>query len=226
MKKWPFIISTVLLAMLFVSVARADFGFDDLEQIDSSEQAELFEQASQAARNWHFSSAETLLGEAQQKGYAPDEAKTVKQLIASNRKAYEAEQARKRKEEERKRIEEEREARQLALQRSQSNDAENLKRQCLSIMGNVGAYSACMKKENNVFGMGKRGLNAYYAIRRECDYLAGNDNTGLSYLCQNENKNGCIGLKASQNTINACYQCNGSNLWLRVYAMGTVLRCY
>jgi len=94
---------------------------------------------------------------------------------------------------------------------------------CAILIDDFVAYSACMKNENAVFG---NNLNAYYAMRKECGNLAGNDDTGLSYLCSHPNKNGCIGLKASQSTINACYNCEGSNLWLRVYATGTVLKCY
>lgn len=109
---------------------------------------------------------------------------------------------------------------------SKSNSSSNLSDKCSNLSGEFGAWSACMKNEDTVFAMGKKGLNAYYAINRQCDNLAGNDNTGLSYLCEEESRNGCVGLKAPQNVIDACYQCNGSNLWLRVFAMGKVLQCY
>lgn len=92
---------------------------------------------------------------------------------------------------------------------------------CGSIIGNKLAYSACIKD--------KIALNpkAIYAIEGRCDYLGGIDNTGLSYLCSNPNRSGCSGLKASQAVINACASCDGSNLWLRVYAANqTVVRCF
>jgi hypothetical protein len=99
----------------------------------------------------------------------------------------------------------------------------NLDDKCSSLSGNTTAWMACMKNESAMFGIN---LNSYYAMRHECSLLAGNDDTGLSYLCSNPSSSGCIGLKASQDVINACYQCKGSNLWLRVYATGTILKCY
>ena len=99
----------------------------------------------------------------------------------------------------------------------------SLNNKCSALAGNTTAWNACMKNESVIFSIN---LNSYYAIRKECGLLAGTDNTGLSYLCSNPTSSGCVGLKASQDIINACYQCNGSNLWLRVYATGTVLKCY
>ena len=122
------------------------------------------------------------------------------------------------KKEQEKIIEQER-ARERALEVSRDPLADK----CAILIGDFTAYKACMKDESAVFG---RNLNAYYAIRHECQSLAGNDDTGLSYLCQHPNPNGCVGLKASQSTINACYNCGGSNLWLRVYATGHTLQCY
>lgn len=110
-----------------------------------------------------------------------------------------------------------------ARERAQETSRDPLADKCAILIDHFTAYKACMKDESAVFG---NNLNAYYAIRRDCQSLAGNDSTGLSYLCQNPNPNGCVGLKASQDTINACYQCGGSNLWLRVYAAGRVLQCY
>jgi TPR repeat protein len=99
----------------------------------------------------------------------------------------------------------------------------SLDNKCSSLAENTTAWMACMKNESAMFSIN---LNSYYAMRNECGLLAGTDDTGLSYLCSNPSSSGCVGLKASQDTINACYQCNGSNLWLRVYATGTVLKCY
>lgn len=102
---------------------------------------------------------------------------------------------------------------------------DDLKRKCATLLSNFGAWSACMKKEKNVFSMGKKGLKAYYAIRKDCNSLSSVDSR-LSYLCKNPTSSACASLNAPQSTINACYGCKGSNLWLRVYAMGVVLQCY
>ena len=110
---------------------------------------------------------------------------------------------------------------------NQSSGSEgNLKNICTVVIDNDAAYRACTKDIAGLAGLGDRGINALYAARKQCSYLAGNDSTGLSYLCSNPTSSGCIGLKAPQSTIDACYQCGGSNLWLRVYATGTVLECY
>ena len=44
------------------------FDFSDLEQLEHAAQGELLAQAKQAASDWHFSKAESLLVQAQQKG--------------------------------------------------------------------------------------------------------------------------------------------------------------
>lgn len=107
------------------------------------------------------------------------------------------------------------------------NSDSETNQKCMTIIKNQPAYFACTKNISVLKGMGPSMLNAVYAIEGRCDYLAGNDTTGLSYLCQNPSTSGCVGLKASQDTINACSNCGGSNLWLRVYAADrTVLRCY
>jgi hypothetical protein len=213
------------LGSLTIPVAHADFGFDDLQQIESTEQGELLQKARQAARNWHFGQAENLLEQARQKGYAPGEVRGVQQLIASNRQAYAEEQARKRAEEERQRQEEE--ARRLAAQRSNGAsgaESEDLKYKCATLVGNHPAYFACIGNENYLKGMGTAGLKALYTLQGRCDYLAGVDTSGMSTVCS-MGRDGCSAL-SPQSTVNACYQCGGSNLWLRVYATGTLLRCY
>jgi len=112
---------------------------------------------------------------------------------------------------------------EIARERVLKSSRDPLRDKCAILVDDFVAYSACIGDEESVFGYN---LKAYYAIRRECSSLAGIDDRGLSYLCQNPNPNACVGLKASQDTINACYQCGGSNLWLRVYAAGKVLKCY
>ena len=98
---------------------------------------------------------------------------------------------------------------------------------CGSLGSNEIAYMACIKDVFGLKGKGPSWLNAVYAIEGRCDYLAGTDSTGLSYLCKNPNTSGCTALKAPQTTVNACISCNGSNLWLRVYAANrTVVRCF
>ncbi|MFH0780660.1 MAG: hypothetical protein V2B20_01750 [Pseudomonadota bacterium] len=63
------------------------FDFDDLEKLEKAEQEDLLAKAGQAARNWNFSSARSLLKQAQQKGYAPTEIQAVEKLIAQNESA-------------------------------------------------------------------------------------------------------------------------------------------
>jgi len=89
------------------------------------------------------------------------------------------------------------------------------------------AYRACIKDTSALGAQGKAGLKAVYAIQGRCDYLAGIDDLGLSYLCKNPNKWGCTALKTSQQVRNNCASCNGNNLWLRVYAAsGYAIHCY
>lgn len=63
------------------------FDFDDLEKIEKAEQEDLLAKAGQAALDWNFDEARSLLKQAQQKGYAPAEVETVEKLIADNESA-------------------------------------------------------------------------------------------------------------------------------------------
>ncbi len=64
------------ISLCFFSLSlRADdgFGFDDLEMIEQSEQAQLLQMAKDEAKAYHFSKAEDLIQQAQNKAYSPDE---------------------------------------------------------------------------------------------------------------------------------------------------------
>ena len=99
----PLIVCFLLLIIAIPGQLFADFGFDDLDEVMQSEQGELLAKAKEAARNWKFSQAEEYLKQAQQKGYDPDAVTSVTGVIAQNRRAYEAEQDRKRREDARQR---------------------------------------------------------------------------------------------------------------------------
>jgi hypothetical protein len=220
-------ISCLMLCALLLTMGSvcADFDFDDMELIEQSEQEELLQEARDAAGNWNFSSANSYLDQARQKAYSPDAIAATEQIIADSRADYAAEQARIAAAEQA-RIAAAEKARIAAAQnRNSGGDSEgDLQKRCAFLLGNMRAWSACTKNESNLMGMDT--LMALYATRKQCDYLAGAATSGMSYLCSHPEPNGCIALDASQDTINACYQCGGSNLWLRVYATGTVLRCY
>lgn len=97
---------------------------------------------------------------------------------------------------------------------------------CASLIGNLFAYNACMGDVSALRGFGSKGLKALYATQKQCNYLAGVDSSGMSYLCDNPNIGGCSALDYSNDVRNACGSCGGSNLWLRVFAAGEVIRCY
>ena len=97
---------------------------------------------------------------------------------------------------------------------------------CASLIGNLFAYNACMGDVSALRGFGTKGLKALYATQRQCNYLVGVDSSGMSYLCDNPNIAGCSALDYSNDVRNACGSCGGSNLWLRVFAAGEVIRCY
>lgn len=210
----------ILLFVLVLANQNFALSLKDIDKIDKLDREDYIKEAKQKADNENFSKAYNLLKKAKSIGINQTDYQSTKSYIQKKETDYKARVKREKQKKERQaRLKRERQERQASSSKS------NLDSKCAFLSGNFGAWSACMKKADNVYGMGKRGLNAYYAINRQCDNLAGNDTTGLAYLCRNENRDGCTGLKASQNTINACYQCNGSNLWLRVYAMGVVLQC-
>ncbi|MBV5334971.1 MAG: hypothetical protein JZU49_04115 [Sulfuricurvum sp.] len=198
------------------------FDFNDLEKLEKAEQEDLLAKAGQAARAWNFSTAHSYLKQAEQKGYASGKVQEVAALIAQNESAK-AEKERREEEAARVAQQQDEEAARVA---QQQDEDENLKKICSRFVSDWEAYSACMKNEGALKGLGERGLKALYATQGRCDYLAGIDTNGLSYLCSNPNFNGCMALQYSQDTKNACVSCGGSNLWLRVFATGKVLRCY
>lgn len=83
---YPICIVLTLLSGRLPPLAFA-FDFGDLEKLEKAEQEDLLAKAGQAARNWNFSEANSLLSRARNKGYAPTEVEAVEQLIASNQSA-------------------------------------------------------------------------------------------------------------------------------------------
>ncbi len=219
------------LTVFYVALPTATYAvsLDDDEE-DAEDVSDLLEQAKKAGANESFNTANILLKKAKMYGVNPDDTQEVVNYVTQKKQERKERLERERKERvrlsrlEREKEERERQASLSAQERENSKD--NLKDRCVIVMDNDAAYTACTKNIAGLKGLGNRGINALYATRKQCDYLAGSDSTGLSYLCFNPTPNGCIGLQAPQSTIDACYQCGGSNLWLRVYAVGTVLRCY
>lgn len=98
---------------------------------------------------------------------------------------------------------------------------------CLALVHQQTAHRACIRDTASLRGMGEAGLAAVYAIEGRCDLLAGIDRQGLYGLCLRPQASSCAGLNASQGVRDACYSCNGDNLWLRVYAAANVaVTCY
>ncbi|MCP5141873.1 MAG: hypothetical protein H6980_05920 [Gammaproteobacteria bacterium] len=98
--------------------AVADFSFEEMEQLERSEQGELLQRARQAANGENFGAARDYLERARHKGYAPDEFKAVEGLIAQREAA--AEERRRQAEERRRREEEQRRLAELERQRANS----------------------------------------------------------------------------------------------------------
>jgi len=99
---------------------------------------------------------------------------------------------------------------------------------CQSLIGRDKAYKACIKDIRALKTMGTSGMMAVYVIQGRCNYLAGIDKIGLSYVCNHANLHSCSALSdVNQSIRNDCGSCNGSNLWLRVFAAsGQSLRCH
>ena len=95
MKTWVMMVSCGLLLLGGCDSDDSGMSFDDLQQLDQSEQTELLALSEQAARNWNFSSAEDYLAQAEEKGYAPDTIEHTKQVIRTQRQAYRKDQERK-----------------------------------------------------------------------------------------------------------------------------------
>lgn len=219
----------IIVLILFCSTLSFSLSIKDLDKLDRMDSLDYASKAKEKANSEQFSQSYDLLKKASSHGLDSSEYENIEKYIKEKEKSYEARLERERLEKQRKEREEQsRLQRQREAQQAQNQyeEKQNLRDRCAIIIGDFQAYAACIKDTSALMGMGTRGLIAKYAIEGNCSYIAGIDSTGLSYLCSNPNPNGCIGLKASQETINSCYQCGGSNLWLRVYAMGTVLRCY
>jgi len=95
MKTWVMMVSCGLLLLGGCDSDDSGMSFDDLQQLDQSEQSELLALSEQAAKNWNFSSAEDYLAQAEEKGYAPDTIDHAKQVIRKQRVAYRKDQERK-----------------------------------------------------------------------------------------------------------------------------------
>jgi alpha-galactosidase/6-phospho-beta-glucosidase family protein len=219
----------IAVLILFCSTLSFSLSIKDLDKLDKMDSLDYASKAKEKANSEQFSQSYDFLKKASIHGLERSEYENIEKYIKEKKKSYEARleherlEKQKKEREEQARLQKQREAQQA---QNQYEEKENLRDKCAIIIGNFQAYSACIKNTSALMGMGTRGLIAKYAIEGNCNYIAGIDSTGLSYLCSNPNPNGCIGLKASQDTINQCYNCGGSNLWLRVYAMGTVLQCF
>ncbi len=162
----------LLLGGLFFPLPlRADFGFDELELIQSSEQGELLEKAREAAGSNSFDQAEKYLNQARQKGYAPEEVKEAENFLASSKAAFAAEQARIAREEEEKRLAEERRRKQdeaarqarLAQQRYDASGDKGGRLNCNYIFSDFGLWQYCTKGICD-------GLSGDYPLWRLCEY--------------------------------------------------------
>lgn len=148
----------------------ADFGFDDLEEVEQMEQTNLLELARQAAKKWKFSKAKDYLDQARNKSYAPDQIKDVQKLIADNRQAYEAKK-------EKERLAKEREEKE---RNASGNKGGRLN--CSSVSSDYGLWQYC--DHNSCTG-----LSNNYALYQLCQF---DDITGLgsNYAIYNYLKNG------------------------------------
>ncbi|MCB1734395.1 MAG: hypothetical protein KDI89_04375 [Gammaproteobacteria bacterium] len=77
----------VVPALLLATCAFADFSFDEMEQLERSEQGELLQRAREAANAENFGAARDVLKRAGHKAYAPDDIKAVEGLIAQREAA-------------------------------------------------------------------------------------------------------------------------------------------
>lgn len=91
---------------------------------------------------------------------------------------------------------------------------------CYKINNDSSAIQACL---GNAYATDSN--DARQIILGNCYSLSDSANKkGLTQVCVN-GKNGCYSLKDSDDTY-ACTTCNGSNQWLRTYAVGYKMTCY
>ncbi len=113
------IFMVVWLCIFSLSLYADDgFSFDDLEEVEKSEQSLLLQMAKEQARAYNFSKAQSLIKEAENKAYSPDELSSAKKVLASS-------QAKKRREDEERarqaRLAEERRQREVARRNASSS---------------------------------------------------------------------------------------------------------
>lgn len=105
------------------------------------------------------------------------------------------------------------------------------KEMCDIFIGDLPVYYACRGDIDALGGIGgKYAWIAQHVIENKCDYVSGSDTNGLYQVCEYK-RDGCSSLKYSQKVINACFSCNGSNRWLRMFAASlingkTLPKCY
>ncbi len=88
------IFMVVWLCIFSLSLCADDgFSFDDLEEVEKSEQSLLLQMAKEQARAYNFSKAQSLIKEAENKAYSPDELSSAKKVLSNS-------QAKKRREDE------------------------------------------------------------------------------------------------------------------------------
>lgn len=215
--------------------AVADFSFEEMEQLERSEQGELLQRARQAANGENFGVARDYLDRARHKGYAPDEFKAVESLIAQRKAA--AEERRRQAEEERRRQEEEQ--RSLAeLERQRANSAavssggfsgSDMKNWCLGASGkfpdfcyfikDLDAKNACLGMTNYpdfCFSIGNADIkNLCLGRSRGSDFCFGIDDPAI--------KNACLGMTRGKDF---CYSSSGNFKLLCAGVAMSVDNCY
>ncbi len=156
--------------------AMADFGFDEMEQIDSAEQDDLLSEAKKAARSWSFGTAESYLKQAEQKGFAPNKVKAVRDLISSARNAKAAKE---RREEEERQL-----AQRQRREREASRRASSARRDQRDASGNMGGTLPCHRVSKD-YGLWN------YCKTGDCSGLS--KNYGIWNLCKNNDPSGLSG---------------------------------
>ncbi len=120
MKRRVLIICTVASLITPLFADDDGFGFDDLEQIEASEQQELLQMAKEKAKAYDFSRAKDLIEQAENKAYSPDDIASAKKVLANAK-------AKKQKEDEEKarlaRLAEEKRQRELVRRQSSSSSS-------------------------------------------------------------------------------------------------------
>ena len=226
MKPTTFTATLLLTAALFCGLslslaqpAMADFDFDEMQQIDSAEQDDLLAQAKKAARSWSFGTAQNYLKQAEQKGFAPDKVKAVRDLISSQQSAKAAKE--RREIEARQLAERQRRERQAAARRAAASaggggnriSGKDMQNWCYAATGKSIYKSYCYPIKNSDAQNACRGMlrikrHYCYAVKdADLKNLCYGRVTGQQHYCYSignkDIKNACYGIVNRQQTY--CY---------------------